>query len=187
MGVFPKTAQTGPPFQLRGIQSLPNLEEVPDSSYPNMSGSDPIPLPAISDTLALGQMLGQRARAGTIFAICGGLGAGKTHLTKGITAGAGSRAEVTSPTFTLVHEYGGGRFPVFHFDFYRITSAEEVLALGWDEYLEAGGVCVVEWADLFPGLLPEGPDTEWWQLLLDGSGQRTAQRLERAPAAVTPG
>lgn len=161
------------------------LEDIPDAPPPAMPGSDPIPLPALSDTLALGHLLGQQSRAGMIFAVCGGLGAGKTHLTKGIAAGAGSTSEVTSPTFTLVHEYGGGRMPVFHFDFYRMTSPEEVLALGWDEYLEAGGVCVVEWGDLFPGLLPPGPETEWWELKREASGLRTAQRLEKAPVAVS--
>lgn len=142
--------------------------------------ASPIPLHTIEDTLALGEKLGMTARAGEVIALCGGLGSGKTHLSKGITAGAGSPAEVTSPTFTLVHEYRGGRLPVFHFDFYRMSSAEEVLGLGWDEYLEAAGLCIVEWADLFPGLLPEG--AVWWRLSLDGeTGIRTALRLPGAP------
>lgn len=127
------------------------------------------------DTQALGERLGRDAAAGTVIALCGGLGAGKTHLTKGIAAGAGADGNlVSSPTFSLVQEYPGGRLPVFHFDFYRMNSAEEILAIGWDEYLEAGGLCVVEWADLYPQLLP--PDTQWWRLELSASGERWARR-----------
>lgn len=127
----------------------------------------------LEDTLALGRRLGSGAEAGTVIAVCGGLGAGKTHLTKGIVAGLGGDPEaVSSPTFSLVHEYRDGRLPVFHFDFYRMESAEEVLGIGWDEFLEAGGVCVVEWADLFPQLMPEG--TPWWRLELSDNGERRA-------------
>jgi tRNA threonylcarbamoyladenosine biosynthesis protein TsaE len=132
---------------------------------------EPILLETIADTLALGRRLGEEARAGVLIALCGGLGAGKTHLTKGIVEGLGADPEsVSSPTFSLVQEYHGGRLPVFHFDFYRMESADEVLAIGWDEYLEFGGVCVVEWADLFPQLLPE--NTRWWRLELTPDGTR---------------
>jgi tRNA threonylcarbamoyladenosine biosynthesis protein TsaE len=133
-------------------------------------------LNSIGDTLALGIRLGRKARAGDVIALCGALGAGKTHLTKGIVAGLEADREwVVSPTFSLVQEYQGGRCAVYHFDFYRMKSAEEILAIGWDEYLEAGGVCVVEWADLFPWLLPTG--TQWWHLEGTAEGQRRA-RLE---------
>ncbi len=132
-----------------------------------------IVLKSIEDTLGFGASLGREAVGGTVIALCGGLGAGKTHLTKGIVAGCGGDPEgVSSPTFSLVQEYPGGRWPVFHFDFYRMASADEVLAMGWDEYLEAGGVCVVEWADLFPELLPEG--SQWWRLELSADGERRA-------------
>lgn len=137
----------------------------------------------LEDTLALGQRLGQAAEAGGVVALCGGLGAGKTHLTKGLVLGLGADPEaVSSPTFSLVQEYRGGRLPVFHFDFYRLTSPDEVLAIGWDEYLEAGGLCVVEWADLFPHLLPEG--TQWWRLELSPRGTRRAWREPGPPAAA---
>ncbi len=136
-----------------------------------------IQLESIADTLALGQRLGTAAEPGSVIAVCGGLGAGKTHLTKGIVAGLGGDPEaVSSPTFSLVHEYHGGRLTVFHFDFYRMESPEEVLGIGWDEYLEAGGVCVVEWADRFPQLIPGG--MPWWRLELSGEGQRRAWREE---------
>jgi tRNA threonylcarbamoyladenosine biosynthesis protein TsaE len=130
-------------------------------------------LNSVGETLALGERIGRTVAAGGVIALCGGLGAGKTHLTKGIAAGLGADGEaVSSPTFSLVQEYRGGRLPVFHFDFYRLDSAEEVLAIGWDEYVEAGGVCVVEWADLFPSLLPAG--TQWWRLELSPDGARRA-------------
>ena len=133
-------------------------------------------LNSMGDTLALGERLGRKAVAGDVIALCGALGAGKTHLTKGIAAGlAADQESVSSPTFSLVQEYRGGRLPVFHFDFYRMEKADEVTGIGWDEYLDAGGVCVVEWADRFPALLPEG--THWWSLKQDGDGRR----LTRTP------
>ena len=84
---------------------------------------------------------------------------GKTHFTKGLLKGLGSDEVVTSPTFALLQEYQQGRLPVFHFDFYRLESEEEVLRLGWDDYTESEGLVVVEWADLFPSLLPK--ETHW--------------------------
>ncbi|HEY8962597.1 MAG TPA: tRNA (adenosine(37)-N6)-threonylcarbamoyltransferase complex ATPase subunit type 1 TsaE [Luteolibacter sp.] len=118
---------------------------------------------------ALGRLAANRAQAGTVFALVGDLGAGKTHWTKGLAAALGSAGEVTSPTFSLAHEYRGGRLPVFHFDFYRIDTAEELLALGWDEYLEQDAVIVAEWADKFPGCLPREAIWLEFRLLADGS------------------
>ncbi|MEI8038709.1 MAG: tRNA (adenosine(37)-N6)-threonylcarbamoyltransferase complex ATPase subunit type 1 TsaE [Verrucomicrobiota bacterium] len=119
---------------------------------------------------ALGRATAVGVRPGVVIALVGGLGAGKTHWTKGLVAGLGSSAEVTSPTFGLVHEYPGGRLPVFHLDFYRLESAQELIALGWDEYLEAGGVIIAEWGDKFPELLPEGT---WWRIFtIEADGSR---------------
>ena len=115
-----------------------------------------------ADAIAWGAQLGAHLQPGAVVALVGDLGAGKTHVTKGIAAGLGYAAEVTSPTFTLLHEYIGGRCPLFHFDLYRLNSLSEALALGWDEYLEAGGVCVIEWADKFSQLCP--PGTQWWRI-----------------------
>lgn len=137
-----------------------------------------IPLPDMQATAELGARIAAGLRDRSVIALCGGLGAGKTHLVKAIAAGLGSPAEVTSPTFTLVHEYPGGRLPVWHFDFYRAESAGEIPALGWDEYLDSG-VCAVEWADRFPGLLP--PHTQWWKLELEGDGARRATLLAEPP------
>ena len=122
---------------------------------------------------ALGREAAGAAGPGTVIALVGGLGAGKTHWTKGLVAGAGSTAEVTSPTFGLVHEYPGGRFPVIHLDFYRLGSADELVSLGWDELLEQDAAIVAEWADKFPELLP--PDTRWLHFSVEPDGSRTVR------------
>ncbi len=106
-------------------------------------------------------------------ALCGQLGAGKTQVTTGIVAGLGSAAAVTSPTFTLLHEYLDGRLPVFHFDFYRMERPEEVLGIAWDEILDEPGVVIVEWADLFPELMPQ--TTRWFELRAQPDGSRMIQ------------
>ena len=138
-------------------------------------------LPDAPATIAAGTRLGAELGPGAVVALTGGLGAGKTHFTKGIVEALGGVEQVTSPTFSLVHEYRSGRLPVFHFDFYRMETAAEVLAIGWDEYTEAGGVCVVEWADRFPALLP--PHTVWLALAPLDSG-RSLRRLTEVPDAV---
>lgn len=118
-----------------------------------------------------GAALASDLHAGSVIALCGNLGAGKTHLTKGLVRGIGSAADVTSPTFTLVHEYTDGRLPVYHFDFYRMESDSEVLSLGWDEYLDEPGLIVVEWADRYPQLMPA--HTRWLYLESVGPESRT--------------
>ena len=122
----------------------------------------------------LGRATANGIGPGSIIALVGGLGAGKTHWTKGLVAALGSPAEVTSPTFGLVHEYPGGELPIFHFDFYRLQSAQELIELGWDEYLEAGGVIVAEWADKFSDLLPTA--TQWLEFSVENDGSRTIRR-----------
>jgi len=110
---------------------------------------------SVEEMEQLGRAAAAALRPGAVIALVGGLGAGKTHWTKGLVAGLGSPADVTSPTFGLVHEYPGGRIPVFHMDFYRMENSRELIALGWDDYLESGGVIVAEWADKFPDLMPD--------------------------------
>lgn len=120
---------------------------------------------------ALGAALGAELPAGSVLALVGGLGAGKTRMVKGLARGAGYGSEVTSPTFALVHEYRGGRLPLFHLDLYRLKSADELLGIGWDEFLDEGGIVIVEWADLFPELLP--PATRWLRFeVLPEGGRR---------------
>ena len=98
-------------------------------------------------TEALGAALARLLKPGTVIAYRGDLGAGKTAFTRGLAAGLGCRELVTSPTYTIVNEYLGGRLPLFHFDMYRLTSSEDLFDIGWDDYLERGGVCAVEWSE----------------------------------------
>lgn len=119
----------------------------------------------------LGRETAARIGPAAVIALVGGLGAGKTHWTKGFVAGLGSSAAVTSPTFGLLHEYSGGRIPVFHLDFYRLGSGKELLDLGWDELLEQGGAIIAEWADKFPELMP--PETMWLEFTVENDGGRT--------------
>jgi tRNA threonylcarbamoyladenosine biosynthesis protein TsaE len=104
---------------------------------------------------ALGRKMAADLRSGACLGLCGPLGAGKTQLVKGLAVGLGYTGEVTSPTFSLLHEYRGGREVLFHLDFYRVETERELIDLGWDELLEEGLV-VAEWADKFPGVLPRG-------------------------------
>ena len=97
------------------------------------------------ETEALGRRLGQVLQPGAVVAFTGDLGAGKTAFTRGLALGVAGR--VTSPTFTIVNEYEGGRLPLFHFDMYRLGSSEELFDIGWEEYLARGGVCAVEWSE----------------------------------------
>ena len=115
---------------------------------------------------------------GDVLALTGDLGAGKTQFVKGFVAGVGCSTGVTSPTFTLVHEYTGGRLPVYHFDWYRLESADAVLRLGLDDYLYGDGVCVIEWADRFPALLP--PNTRWIALRINGETERVIDGVATA-------
>lgn len=124
----------------------------------------------VEEMMKLGAAAARLATAGSVIGLVGDLGAGKTHWVKGFVAKMGCVAEVTSPTFGLVHEYRGGRMPVSHFDFYRLGSAEELIAMGWDEYLEAGGVVVAEWADKFPSIMP--PETQWFYFTIGEDGAR---------------
>ena len=107
-------------------------------------------------TEALGFRLGQLIQPGAVIAYTGDLGAGKTAFTRGLARGLGIPDRVTSPTFTIVNEYEGGRLPLFHFDMYRLGSSDELFDIGWEDYLARGGVCAVEWSENAQGAL-EGP------------------------------
>ena len=99
------------------------------------------------ETEALGASLAQELEPGAVLAFTGDLGAGKTAFVRGLARGLGCPGRVTSPTFTIVNEYEGGRMPLFHFDMYRLGSADELFDIGWEDYLSRGGVCVVEWSE----------------------------------------
>ena len=100
-----------------------------------------------AETENLGLALGKLLPAGTVLAYRGDLGAGKTAFTRGLARGLGCSELVTSPTYTIVNEYLGGRLPLFHFDMYRLRSSEDLWDIGWEDYLERGGVCAVEWSE----------------------------------------
>ena len=99
------------------------------------------------ETERLGERLGKMLRGGEVIAYLGDLGAGKTAFTRGLARGLGISMRVTSPTYTIVNEYTGGRLPLFHFDMYRLGSAEELFDIGWEDYLARDGVCAVEWSE----------------------------------------
>ena len=99
------------------------------------------------ETEALGRRLGETLERGAVVAFTGDLGAGKTAFTRGLAKGLDIPDRVTSPTFTIVNEYEGGRLPLFHFDMYRLSSADELFEIGWEDYLTRGGVCAVEWSE----------------------------------------
>jgi tRNA threonylcarbamoyladenosine biosynthesis protein TsaE len=102
---------------------------------------------APEETEALGQALAALLVPGDIIAYRGDLGAGKTAFTRGLARGLGCREQVTSPTYTIVNEYLSGRLPLFHFDMYRLASSDDLWDIGWEDYLERGGICAVEWSE----------------------------------------
>jgi len=112
-----------------------------------------------AETRALGARLARELGPGSVVAFTGGLGAGKTAFVSGMAEGLGVSDRVTSPTFTIVNEYEGGRLPLFHFDMYRLGGADELFDIGWEDYLGRGGVCAVEWSENVPGAMDE--DTVW--------------------------
>ena len=99
------------------------------------------------ETEKVGMALGQVLIPGTVLAYEGDLGAGKTAFTRGLAKGLGATEQVTSPTYTIVNEYLSGRMPLFHFDMYRLGSSDDLWDIGWEDYLERGGVCAVEWSE----------------------------------------
>ena len=102
---------------------------------------------SLEETEALGASLAQELEPGAVLAFTGDLGAGKTAFVRGLARGLGCPGRVTSPTFTIVNEYEGGRLPLFNFDMYRLGSADELFDIGWEDYLARGGVCAVEWSE----------------------------------------
>lgn len=114
-------------------------------------GKEPIAMERYSaneqETEALGQELVRQMAPGSVVAFTGDLGAGKTAFVRGMARGLGVTQRVTSPTFTIVNEYEGGTLPLFHFDMYRLGSADELFDIGWEDFLRRGGICAVEWSE----------------------------------------
>jgi tRNA threonylcarbamoyladenosine biosynthesis protein TsaE len=110
----------------------------------------------VRDTLRIGKEIAAGLLPGDLLCLYGDFGSGKTTLVKGIAAGLGIKGEnVISPSFVLLREYSQGRLPLFHFDLYRLKGAEEILSIGFEEYLFAGGVVIVEWAEKLKHLAPQ--------------------------------
>ena len=99
------------------------------------------------ETEAVGAAVGRRLSPGAVIAYQGDLGAGKTAFTRGVACGLGAKESVTSPTYTIVNEYLSGKYPLFHFDMYRLASSDDLFDIGWEDYLDRGGVCAVEWSE----------------------------------------
>jgi tRNA threonylcarbamoyladenosine biosynthesis protein TsaE len=107
------------------------------------------------ETIKFGTELAAKLTPGTVIALIGDLGTGKTSLTKSIAAALGIEEIITSPTFNIVKEYDSGRLPLYHFDVYRIGDVDEMYELGYEEYFYGKGVSIVEWADLIEDIMPE--------------------------------
>lgn len=106
------------------------------------------------DTYNIGVMIGKEAKKGEVYALYGSMAMGKTVFSKGFAKGLGIEENVNSPTFTIVQEYHSGRLPLYHFDVYRLSSADEMYEVGYTDYFYGDGVCVIEWAELIEELLP---------------------------------
>ncbi len=137
-----------------------------------------------AETLVLGRRIARAAEAGDVLGLVGDLGAGKTHLVKGVAEGLGAAAarEVVSPTFVLCRRYFGGRLPLYHFDAYRLTGAADLEAIGADEMLEGDGLSAVEWPDRTPGALPE--DHLAVALAVTGATDRRVTLTARGPRSA---
>jgi tRNA threonylcarbamoyladenosine biosynthesis protein TsaE len=123
-----------------------------------------------AETEKFGRQFTKKLSAGSVLALKGELGSGKTQFVKGLAAGLGSTTSVTSPTFTIAHEYSGGHWPIYHFDFFRIEDRQSAERLGLDDYFFGDGVSVVEWADRFPDLIPES--AQWISFEMKSENER---------------
>ena len=124
-----------------------------------------------ADTIDIARQLAAQLRPGAVLALTGELGAGKTCFVKGLALGLGVTQDVTSPTFTIIHEYRGGRLPLYHIDLYRLDTVQQSLDIGIDDYLNSDGVTVIEWAERIAALLPANTVHIRFTLLTDTSRQ----------------
>ncbi len=133
-----------------------------------------------AETRRLGRTVANQLRAGDVVGLYGNLGAGKTVFAQGLCEGLGLAGEqVTSPTFSLLHEYEGGRWPVYHFDAYRIETLDEFFDIGYEEYFFGNGVCIVEWAERIESLLP--PETLRFRIKHETENERSIHFGHMAP------
>jgi tRNA threonylcarbamoyladenosine biosynthesis protein TsaE len=131
-----------------------------------------------AETEAIARKIAGDLVVGSVLALKGELGSGKTLFTQGLVAGLESNAAATSPTFTIVHEYHGGRLPVYHFDFFRLENRESAVRLGLEDYFFSDGVSVIEWADRFPELIPE--QARWISFEIKSERQRIITLFHRS-------
>ncbi len=159
-----ESSRTWPSLELDSYikDQTPNVKHCPVATYISNS-------PAETEEIGR-QFAVKDVGVGSILALKGELGSGKTLFTKGLVAGLGCDATVTSPTFTIVHEYPGGRLPVYHFDFFRLDDRPSVARLGLDDYFFGDGVSVIEWADRFPEFIPE--QARWFSFEIKSETQR---------------
>ena len=131
-------------------------------------------------TESFGRQFAGKVKRGDVLALAGELGSGKTQFVKGLAAALGATTSATSPTFTLIHEYSGGRLPIYHFDFFRVEDSASAERLGLDEYFFGDGVSVVEWADKFSDLIPE--NALWISFETKSEDQRAITISGNSPA-----
>ncbi len=136
---------------------------------------------SVTETEDLGFRLAQQLSGGTVVAYRGGLGMGKTAFTRGLARGLDCQDRVTSPTFTIVNEYEG-RLPLFHFDMYRLHDSDALFDIGWEDYLDRGGVCAVEWSENVEDALPDDtvyvsiarhPERDDWRIITISGGDES--------------
>ena len=132
------------------------------------------------ETESFGCRFASNVKPGDVVALRGDLGSGKTQFVKGLATALGSMTIATSPTFTLIHEYSGGHLPIYHFDFFRVEDRHAAEQLGLDDYFFGDGVCVIEWADRFPDLIPE--NAHWISFETKSETQRTITVADNSPA-----
>jgi len=125
------------------------------------------PLYSTEETENFASNFASGVRPGAIFCLSGELGAGKTVFTRGLCRGLGYAGRVTSPTFTLMNIYEGGRLTVYHFDLYRLAGAADLESIGCEEYFDAGGVCVLEWPQRAQGSVLAGRGVTWVEIRAD--------------------